>query len=289
MKKINLKNQVFGHLTVVDIAPNQNNRTAWYCICDCGNECIATTKNLRNGSKQSCGCANRVYKDIQPGCKINLLTPLEQFRKNNRIYWKCQCDCGNITEVLSSNLKSGQVKSCGCLRRQVSPHRLDLTGQKFGFLTAIKYDEEKSKNNRSYWICKCECGNITSILRENLTAPNRYPSCGCQTRSRGELIIEQLLQENGISYKKEQTFDTCINPKTNTKLRFDFYVEDTYLIEFDGEQHFISKDWREPLEEIQYRDAIKNQWCKDNGIPLIRIPYTQLSTLTIDDLLLSIE
>ena len=84
----------------------------------------------------------------------------------------------------------------------------------------------------------------------------------------------------------EKTFETCINPKTKRLLRFDFYVNNQYLIEFDGIQHFIqSKNW-EPLEDTQYRDNIKNQWCKENNIPLIRIPYTKLNTLTIDDLLL---
>ena len=38
-------------------------------------------------------------------------------------YWLCKCDCGNTKEVMSSNLKSGDVKSCGCLRKKVAKER----------------------------------------------------------------------------------------------------------------------------------------------------------------------
>ena len=35
--------------------------------------------------------------------------------KNKRSCWVCKCDCGNIKTIMSSKLKSGQTKSCGCL------------------------------------------------------------------------------------------------------------------------------------------------------------------------------
>ena len=290
MKALNLIGQKFGKLTVLAQAPNQGKLTAWECKCECGEKCIATTKRLRNGTKKSCGCLGRVHNDIIIGEKINLLTPLYKIKKGRYIYWVCECDCGNITEVADGNLKAGAVKSCGCLRRAPSSHRLDLSGQKFGYLTAIEIDENKSEDNRLYWKCICDCGNITSILRENLTAPSRFPSCGCQTASRGEKKIQELLEKHSIPFTKEKVFPSCKNPKTGKELRFDFYVDNSYLIEYDGEQHFKeSKNSWEPLEEVQYRDELKNQWCKENNIPLIRIPYTDYTTLTIEDLLLSAE
>ena len=107
--------------------------------------------------------------------------------------------------------------------------------------------------------------------------------------SKYEEVVAAILKKSKINFVKEKTFSDL----KHGLFRFDFYILNLWgapaIVEVDGEQHFISKDWREPLEEIQYRDAIKNQWCKDSGIPLIRIPYTKLSTLTIDDLLLLIE
>lgn len=285
MVKLNLINQRFGKLVVIDSAPNTDSRlTAWKCQCDCGNQCISTTKQLRSGKKKSCGCLSKFYKDIEIGDKYNYLTVISKSENRDK-YWKCQCDCGNFTEVLDSNLKNGNVKSCGCLRRQPSSRRVDITNKKFGYLTALYYNTEKSQPNRTYWHCKCDCGNKCDVLLENLVSSNRFPSCGCQTISRGEMKIEQLLKENNFSFEREKTFDSCINPKTNKLLRFDFFVNNSYLIEFDGEQHF--KDgWFESLEDVQYRDNIKTQWCKDNNIPLIRIPYTKYKDLTINDLIL---
>ena len=53
------------------------------------------------------------------GQKFNKLTVIERI-DGKRTKWKCQCECGNITEVSSANLKSGAVKSCGCLRHKQS-------------------------------------------------------------------------------------------------------------------------------------------------------------------------
>lgn len=76
-------------------------------------------------------------------------------------------------------------------------------------------------------------------------------------------------------------------------LRFDFYVNNKYLIEYDGEQHFLTESnslfSNEQLEMIHQNDRIKDEWCKNNHIPLIRIKYTKYNTLCIEDLLLEEE
>ncbi len=55
------------------------------------------------------------FEDLS-GQKFNHLTVLERYGTDWPTIWKCQCDCGNITYVRSGNLKSGEVKSCGCLK-----------------------------------------------------------------------------------------------------------------------------------------------------------------------------
>lgn len=62
-----------------------------------------------------------------------------------------------------------------------------------------------------------------------------------------------------------------------------------YLIEYDGAQHYRAAPmWDDTmsLKERQMRDRMKNKWCSDRGIPLIRIPFTHLNKLSIDDLCL---
>ena len=70
--------------------------------------------------------------------------------------------------------------------------------------------------------------------------------------------------------------------------KFDFWINNSYLLEYDGETHYNKSlhGWHtnEQLNKQQERDAIKNQWCINNNIPLIRIPYTHLKNLTINDL-----
>ena len=65
-----------------------------------------------------------------------------------------------------------------------------------------------------------------------------------------------------------------------------------YGIEYDGEQHFHYKNsantWNneENFKRTQENDSLKNQWFKDHNVPLIRIPYTHLNDLCLEDLLL---
>lgn len=85
-------------------------------------------------------------------------------------------------------------------------------------------------------------------------------SCGCLA-SEGERIIQSILEQNNISFKKQKTFQTCFNPKTNALLKFDFYLPDyNCCIEFDGIQHYKEQfSWYySNLEDVQYRDNIKN-------------------------------
>ena len=71
--------------------------------------------------------------------------------------------------------------------------------------------------------------------------------------------------------------------------RYDFAIKSTKDFTFDGRQHSKGPEsiWSEsdPLELIQERDNIKNKFCLDNNYPLVRIPYTKLKNITIQDIL----
>lgn len=76
-------------------------------------------------------------------------------------------------------------------------------------------------------------------------------------------------------------------------MKFDFAIlnsngKPVYFIEYDGEQHFIDKFYgNKDLIYRRTRDEMKNNYCKENKIPLIRIPYTHKLHIVIDDLLLT--
>lgn len=110
------------------------------------------------------------------GQKFGKLLVLEYLGRSR---WKCQCDCGNFTEVVTSSLTSGKTKSCGCLRGQNTVKntrtygpKIDLTNKRFGRLIAKKYIKG------GFWRCLCDCGNEVIVDTRNLNS-NHTRSCGC--------------------------------------------------------------------------------------------------------------
>lgn len=289
-KLIDYTGQQFGLVAVLSRAENRGKKTAWNCKCECGKQFTLLSSTLKQGKTKSCGCMRG--KDLT-NQKFNRLTPIQKTDKRTKdrnIIWKCKCDCGNICYVASSSLISGDTKSCGCLndeQRRITGknNKKDLVGQTFGRLKVIK-DSGKRYDSNILWECQCECGNITLIKGTSLL--HGVKSCGC-LKSKGEYKIAKILSENNIPFVTQKTFDTC-RYSNNYPAYFDFYVDNRYIIEFDGIQHFqsISGGWNteQNVKYVQEHDAIKTQWCKDNNIPLIRIPYTKLATLTLQDLII---
>ena len=93
--------------------------------------------------------------------------------------WKCLCKCGNEKLVVSSHLKRGAVKSCGCYKKN-EKNRTPMIGENFNLLTIIKQvkSPENSKEKRKYFLCKCYCGNEAIISSRDITY-GRKKSCGC--------------------------------------------------------------------------------------------------------------
>ena len=208
--------------------------------------------------------------------------------KNGDIFWNCKCSCGKEKEIRTYSLTSGSSKSCGCKRKQLVSEKnmTNLLNQKIDKLLVIeKYSWGKGNIE---WKCKCDCGNEIVVKSNYLLSKNNYCSCGCsRTKSVGEEKIFNLLRDNNYAFEVEKSFDSLRYEQGGIP-RFDFYVENKYLIEYDGKQHFLENyGWKvNSLEEQKEKDNYKNNWCKDNNIPLIRIPYTHLKDLCIEDLLL---
>lgn len=295
MPKLNLLNEKYGMLTVIAEAPNINGRTAWLCKCDCGNEIQVITKSLRNGNTKSCGCLHKksISKDIT-GQRFGKLLAIQATneRKNGGVVWECQCDCGALCYVQLSLLLNGHTSSCGCLQKEIISdlRRKDLTNQQFGKLTALYPIPGRTTNGDIKWCCKCECGNYIDVIASSLIR-GHTSSCGC-LKSKGEALIQSILEQNNIQFIKEKTFPNCRFKNTGGLARFDFYLPNyNIIIEYDGEQHFHKTDFytQEQFENIQQRDCEKTQYCKDNNIPLIRISYTDYNKLDIKYLKKRIE
>lgn len=275
-KLIDLKGQIFGQLTVIERGPNTaDNKAQWYCECSCGNKVLRTSKALRNGAT-NCGCQKKTTVQNLVGQKFERLLVISRqgTDNHNKATWNCLCDCGKQVVVRGSDLVSNKIKSCGCIKTELLSE--NLVGKTFGKLTVIHPTEQRI-NGSIAWQCQCKCGNFILVSTNHLTTGNTQ-SCGCLS-SKGEQKIMEYLQNNKISYAKQYMFADLLG-KELCPLRFDFAILSNNntllgLIEFQGIQHYQNvyklseQDWLYSLE----RDRTKQQYCKNNNIPLLEIKY----------------
>ena len=224
--------------------------------------------------------------------------------KNKYRQWKCefQCtECENTFIVGLNAVSSGNSHLCEQCKRIASQKR----GQKVGKLSTHKDYSKKDnpfysfvsplnkydKEGIQYWIIKCKkCGQMYEERPVYLISETRRKGnnpCSCWKRSReskGSLLIKQILQENNINFIQEYYFADCLSTK-NKYLYFDFYLPDyNCCIEYDGEQHFKPVEHfggQEQYKRQQLSDDIKNNYCKNNNIKLIRIPYTDYNKISL--------
>ena len=236
-----------------------------------------------------------------PDSRLTVIKEIEP-RTTSYIQYLCKCSCGNETVVRGSYLRNGNTKSCGCLakekliQRNIDNGKVVNVGDRFGRLTVIKdlgMRKQVSRNKNWRWsLCQCDCGSDPIEVPNNQLRNGQKKSCGCLT-SLGEETIEKILRENNISYIKEYSFSDLRDDISHRMYRFDFAIfeNDTlqYLIEFDGSQHYVEARglWKNKrtLEDIQRIEEIKNNYCRKNKIKLKRIPYFNLSYITMDTIL----
>jgi hypothetical protein len=154
---------------------------------------------------------------IKPGDKFNMLTVISMATtRNGKRLYNCKCDCGNVSQVLSSNLTMGTTKSCGCS----SGRKKIYIGQRFGRLVVL--EKLPSQGGKTIYRCRCDCGNETLSRSGNLNNGSSV-SCGCYRTERvsmaktlhghggkgirtstyrsWEAMRRRCLAENGVRYK----------------------------------------------------------------------------------------
>ena len=157
---------------------------------------------------------------------------------------------------------------------------------KFGRLTVIK---EFKENTPRRVLCLCDCGNEVVVLKTDLMSYHTQ-SCGCLQMDRiteansnrplvssKEVLIKNYLEEKNVSFIPQYYYDDC---RDVMPLPFDFALflaAKCVLVEYDGKQHFEPIEFFGGAEGFELRkrhDEIKDKYCQDNNIQLIRIPYT---------------
>lgn len=307
----------FGQLTVLSRAENQGKRVMWNCICSCGKECCVRGDKLTQGyvdNKGNPSCGHLRIEHVNAAVSKNLvgevfgrLTVLEELPERDSRgtkIWRCKCSCGKEVKLPTDSLtkKDHPTRSCGCLQKEkaseIALKKIQNLIPKVGeninnfIVKDIKFEPTNNGKNESWIFCECPfCGNQRWFQTRYIKSGDTK-SCGCIGRSAGEEKIARILSENNIKFEQEKIYEDL---KFELPARFDFYLPQyNLLIEYDGEQHFKSCKFGNITDEeaeqrfikIQQHDTIKNEYCYNNNIPLIRIPYTHYNDLCLEDLLL---
>lgn len=251
-KKLDLTGQKYGHLTILEPAENIGGRTAWRCLCDCGQEVVVKTCHLRNGHTKSCGCQNGLggprsalgltYMD---GTCVEMIRT-RTVRSNNtsgtpgvdwmakKQRWRASiCFKGKrrylgsfkkledavkarkraeaelfepFLDACAGKLLPSELRNidevCPPIPRGHNGRRMDLTGQRFGRLTALAPAE--NVGSMTAWRCQCDCGKETVVMTAHLRS-GQTTSCGCKPKvtlvdgTCIELIRSKTIRSNNTS------------------------------------------------------------------------------------------
>lgn len=258
----------------------------------CGNEWDAYPSNILNGHGcPKCGnnkrSASLSFTREEYINKISYINPnielIGDYKNANvKVLHRCKI-CGNEWMPYPSNILSGK----GCMKcfskknadirrktqntyiKQVNEINKDIevVGDYIGAKIPIKH---KCK------ICAYEWNSSPDSILHN----HGCPKC---IESNGEKKVREYLQDRSIEFVYQYTFDDC---KYKKKLPFDFYIPKFNIcIEYDGIQHYELVDYfggYENFMQIQIRDQIKNAYCSNHNIQLIRIKYDESVVEVLD-------
>lgn len=157
------------------------------------------------------GTGGKKKKNDLTGQKFGKLTVIRRAGlEKNRVIWECRCDCGNTAYTTTGRLRKGISQNCGCEKIPGRRMRNDLTGQRFGNLTAIRPTGRTNSTGILMWECRCDCGNIIEVGSSSLKRGNNK-SCGCLKIKSQRMVRDRLHIIDG----------TCVEWVNGRKQRFD--------------------------------------------------------------------
>ena len=261
-----------------------NNKTKLDYICPKGHKHSISWDNFNRG-KRCPECAMEIrksklkipYDEIKQAFEKEGYTLLSTDYVNNRSELEYICPNGHKHSTNWDGFKQGRrCPECGIetvkSKLRLSYDEIKQAFEKEGYiLLSTEYIKSTSKLK-----VQCPKGHEYEVSWGHFNNGGRCPVCNS---SRGEKRISLFLKENNINYEAQKSFKECSYKRM---LPFDFYLPDYDIcIEYDGQQHYNIIDFsgknqkraEEQFKQTRIKDNIKTQYCLDNNIKLIRIPY----------------
>ena len=218
--------------------------------------------------------AKKKFDELRDVCKIKGYTLITSQDEYTDVKMDIRYICpyhGEQHGMLDNIIRGHGCKECGNEQIGIS-NRLTKEEIISRVDDGVLLNPDDYENVYSRLTFKCSCGNefTTTLVNYTKHGINRCPTCS-QKESRGELLIRGYLEDNNINFKQEKRFSDC---RDNKPLPFDFFLPDhNKIIEFDGKHHYSAVYSDEQHLQTVKHDKIKNNYCKQNGIELLRIPY----------------
>lgn len=157
--------KIFKTWTVLELADSEKPGKRYLCLCSCGNKEIKVGAELKRGRGTTCSSCNpsiRYDTSKEIGKKYGKWTIVEKVAapKNSKIsplYFKCQCDCGTISNIRFDGIRKGRSSQCReCSEKERYIDVESMIGKKIGkwFIHSIVENNGASRK----LLCKCECG-----------------------------------------------------------------------------------------------------------------------------------
>lgn len=279
----NIKNfiKINGIKSILLSDSYKTNKSKLLLKCKCGTEYETSWTHFRNGWNWNCqhcslveGCTTRLDLDfVREKVKKAGFIPLFDTYQTAMQKLKIMNKDGYILESLIYNIDTLKGNDIVTPKNSYSIYNIKK------FIKDNKYTCEllsnEYRNKKTKLKLKCECGEIFYTTWNSLKFQHTYRCRKCSRKqSFYELKTEEWLMENSYKYQKEVMFEGCKNKRN---LLFDFQVflkNGKYcLIEIDGIFHYRPQYSVEDFKKQKERDEIKNKFCRDNNIPLLRINY----------------
>lgn len=157
---------------------------------------------------------------------LTVLERLPPQGQNRGVRWRCRCSCGTEYETLGSLLRTGRKTNCGGSAHPKNYARADISGRKFGSLTALEATEGRDAKGNVIWRCRCDCGAEPLISYNELMYTN-VCSCGCRKKTHSRKLHSFLTHVDGTSVDMLRSSKT---PKDNTSgCRGVYFIRGKYV------------------------------------------------------------
>lgn len=247
---------------------------------DCCHKCSGKKSSEISKSKR----ANHYIALASSACQkkgYTLLTTIDEYT-DVKMTAKYYCPIhGEQSSILENIINGHRCKQCSyfdrgrLLSKSVDSVLSEISRSGSSILLNPNEYRDSLKRNLRF---RCSCGRefVTSFTNYTKAGKTRCSTC-TQKDSVAEKRIMDFLDECKIDYQREKRFKDCRDIKP---LPFDFHLlEQNLIIEYDGMHHYFPVRGEDAYKKTKIHDKIKDEYCKENNIDLLRIPYWETGNM----------